>query len=212
MDTFLEIWMFNLAINAWNLYAIGNSWIEAQDSGGWRSIFLWLGAVITALSLSWNILAIEAAAANTYSYLDLATKLTIFHLGTYFLFCGLTFGIMVFQYRSWLNRNRSEIVENVVYTSYHPHLFTGSAVEANFTPAAEIKPHLGANRASTSSEKGKGWSFGDDDSAKILILIILVSVAVFGGVLVTYFGIKFFSERSEAYKALQTPIELRSLR
>jgi hypothetical protein len=187
MDAITLIWILNLAVNGWNIYAIGNSWIEARISGGFRRLTMWLGATLVAVSLSWNLLSFESYFAYAFNYLDLSTIQFIFFLGYPFLFAGLIFSI---TFASWSRHYQREI--NGQYTP--------TIHNASFYP---VFPS-GSEHTHATERNGFQLSLGDDDF-KFIVLAVIVSIALLGGVLITYFGIRYFAERSEANEAFQAP-------
>jgi hypothetical protein len=183
METITLLWMFILGINAWNIYAIGNSWVEARISGGWRSMAMWLGAAFTAASLSWNLLAIESYFAYAFEYLDLPTILFLYSLAYPLFFAGLGLGVFMTVFASWSRGYRRQIIEQ--------HALT--ALDIPFFPAAPAT----AQPTHPTHGDGFGLSF-DDDGLKFIVLVVIVSVALLGGVLLTIYGIRYFAEQSEA--------------
>ena len=47
---FLRVWIINLVVVSWNIYSIGNTWVEARHSGGWIRFVVWAGAFMTTIN------------------------------------------------------------------------------------------------------------------------------------------------------------------
>ena len=42
------LWILNFGISWWNAYAVGVTWVETKNMGGYQRFMAWMGAIMSA--------------------------------------------------------------------------------------------------------------------------------------------------------------------
>lgn len=178
------IWVFNLIIVAWNIYTIGNTWVEARHASGWMRFVVWAGAFMTAMGLTWNIIIVEAFIASIFEILNPAEIGALLNLGYIVVIPGILLGGYAVTFDSWARGYRARVITDLApagYNSFASMYNTYHAIEGipdAFGKVCEV-------------------FFDDEDGAKIGLVLLLVTIALLGGVIITAAGIWYFAARDE---------------
>ena len=216
------LWIFNLGICLWNIYAIGNTWVEARHAGGWMNFLVWSGAIVTALGLTWNIFVLEAMIAFSSGLINELEVQIMLQSGYILIIPGIIFGGYATRFDSWARAYRSRITselnrisgtavvaqnEGVDITSAggnvadHQYI-VGAAINvtARVTAnsfASSYNSYHGADNLGKATEAVFGIFTKDDDSIKIGLILFLLAVAFGMGFILTAIGIWYFAARDE---------------
>lgn len=101
---------FNLIIVSWNIYAIGNTWVEGRHSGGWMRFVVWAGAIMTAMGLTWNLVILEAFIASIYGWLTITEVELLLDLGCILVVPGILLGGYAVTFDSWARGYQTRII------------------------------------------------------------------------------------------------------
>ena len=147
-------------------------------------IVVWTGAAMTALGLTWNIIIVEAYIAGISGFLNAAEIEGLVNLGYVIVVPGILLGGYAITFDSWSYAYRKRIITDIapvgyntyasMYNTYHTVESLGDAVGKVFELFTD-----------------------DDDSAKVGLILIMVTLALFSGLLITAVGIWYFAARDE---------------
>jgi len=182
------LWALNFTISWFNAWSVGKTWTETKATGGAPHFMSWMGAIMAAVGFTWcytvvigygavsipitdeetgvsaPLLTMEEAAV----FFDLAYIIYIFPLiGTGMAIMTHSWGVF------WRRRSLSSGVTAGWNTYAQLH---------NFYHAVEHTPEAVGRVGDFFS----GAFSGDGDNAKGVLILVLVAVAVLGGVLTTY--------------------------
>jgi hypothetical protein len=182
------IWLFNLVISIFNLYAVGSSWVETKAVGGWVRIIAWAGAVMTAIGFTYTYLMVFAFGSyytHAFGFGEEELKLTM-EIG----FVVIVPGILVSGFLIWLDSWKRAFQEGgfvnygvAVYNTWAQYHNTMAAINGWGEAVGDISKAVG--NAMSESEDAKG--------ALVIFCIALVVAAVSLGILTTVIGIKKLS-------------------
>jgi len=222
MTVLIVLWIFNLGVCIWNIYAIGNTWVEARHAGGWMNFAVWSGAIVTALGLTWNILVLEAMVAFSSRLINEIEVQIMLQSGYILIIPGILFGGYAVTFDAWAQEyrsritselNRSSVADVVAQSEVFDVASTGGGV-ADHQDLVDAAINVTARAAAESFARsynsyhavdglGKAIEsvFGiftdDDDSIKIGLILLLLAVALGMGFILTAIGIWYFAARDE---------------
>jgi hypothetical protein len=177
MDLLLAVlvWLLNVALSAWNAYAVGKSWVEARAVGGWPRVMCWAGAVMSASGFSWCYLIFLALAAYQFDYLDREQLNVALNLGYLLLIPGILLAGLVITLDSWARAFRRGGFLNygiAIYNTYAQVHNTYRAITGFGDAFESVSDFFG----------GEGRS---DRKPSWLVVLLLVAVALAAGALTT---------------------------
>ncbi len=177
MDLLLAVlvWLLNVALSAWNAYAVGKSWAEARAVGGWPRVMCWAGAVMSASGFSWCYLILLALVAYQFDYLDQEQFNVALNLGYLLLIPGILLAGLVITLDSWARAFRRGGFLNygiAVYNTYAQIHNTYRAITGFGDAFGSVSDFFGGEGR---SDRKPAW----------LVVLLLVAVALAAGALTT---------------------------
>lgn len=197
------LWFVNLGISIFNAWGCGQSWTESKAIGGVPSFMNWMGAVMAAVGFTWCYSLVIGIAAATIPITDEETGITAPLLDAEGLqvFFDLAYIVIIFP---CLGSGLAIMTSS--WAAWWRHKSTGNTITAgwntfanlhNFYTAAEVIPDKWTNVSDYFSGGGGGSSDGDNTKGKLILL--LVAIAVLGGIMTTW-SIIAYSARSASLK------------
>lgn len=178
--------ILNFGISWWNAYAVGKSWIESKQLGGFTYFMSWCGAIMSAAGFTWVytvIIALILGAIGKLPYDGVKAIMELGYLVIILPVLGSGLAIWLQSVRTaWRQRN----LMNIGVAGYNTVAQIYNTYEAISTIPGFIKD--------------LGGFFSDDEDRKngaTLLVILAVLVALFGGALTTY-AIVSSTARNEA--------------
>jgi hypothetical protein len=176
---FVLLMVINLGISFWNARVCGQCWVEAKAVGGFIRLLVWCGAIQSAIGFSMIIIVLMALIGGPY----LPPEVTKLMLSLWYLMIivpalGTGFIITV---HSWIMAYRERSLANL-----------GAAGWNTFASAY--------NTYNAVSGIGQVWEnvtdglfSGDGDNKGAMLAILLVVIALCGGILITTMIIKHYA-------------------
>jgi len=178
--------VLNSLISFYNAWAAGRGWTEAKQVGGAARLINVSALVMAACGWSWVILTLETIVVVVTGYLEPVEAETMFNLGyLLIIFPVIGSGFALWAHSLLVAYKRRELGDVVVagwntYAQFH-----------NMSRAARHVPD-----ALNSVIKGLGKS---KSGRKALAIILLVIVAVGGGILITWSIAKWADENHRVF-------------
>jgi hypothetical protein len=168
------IWILNFAISWFNAWGVGKSWVEAKAVGGMPRFMSWMGATMAAVGFTWCYLVILAYVAQASGKFSNAQVAGMFSLGYLVIIVPLIGSGFAITAGSWAHfwRQRS----------------FGNGAIAGWNTFAQISNTFRAISAVPSALRLVGEGFkvkGGGKSKGALVLVLMVVLAVAGGVMTT---------------------------
>jgi len=198
------IFIINLFISIANAWGVGRTWDSTKAKGGLAHFMTWMGATMAACGFTWCYLVIigfvatqipwttgegaEAVTAPLLSGESLQAFYDLGYLAIIFPVLGSGLAITISSWRAFARRRT-----------------VGGGLVAGWNTFAQVHNVYHAVQALPGVFERLGGFFGGKSSsssgdAKNKIVLVLVAIAVLGGVLTTY-GIIQATRRSELLKA-----------
>ena len=176
---FALVWVLNFGISVWNAYAVGKVWIEARHAGGWHRFMCWMGAVMSASGFTWCYLSFLALTAHYFQWLTEEEVLAALNLGYVLLVPFVLFAGYAITLDSWGQAYRNGGLLNYgtaawnTYASLHNTYSAWRNLSGAFTSLGDFFK----SRRSARDDR--------DGPNSVVIVILLVGLALLGGVLTT---------------------------
>jgi hypothetical protein len=170
--------VINLGISIWNAKVCGESWVESKAIGGPIRLIIWCAAIQSAIGFSMIIMVIILFAGQSY----FPPEIIKFMSSLWYLVIiipALSTGFIIMIY-SWVAAFRDRSLTNM-----------GTAAWNTFAMAH--------NTYNAVSGIGDVWEnvtdilSGDGDNKLVMLAILLVIIALFGGALITSMIIKHYA-------------------
>ncbi len=179
--TVLFFLILNFGISWWNARVVGQSWAESKHYGGWTRFITWCGAIMAACGFTWCFTTILAMIAGSTGWLPMSYVRTVMELGYVIVIApilGSGLGIWIHSVTvAWRRRDFPSMAVAGWNTFAQIH---------NTYEAARVLPGILGNLREVFS-----GSDNDDVKAKALMaVVLLVSLAVAGGVLLTVYIVR----------------------
>ena len=174
----------NFAISWFNCYAVGGMWAESKALGGWPRLLAWCGAIQSAIGFSSVIGFALGAALHAFGYLPPSVAKAAVSLWYLLIIIPAIGTGLIITIESWIIAFRERSLLNM-----------GTAAYNTF---AQIHNMYGAIDGIGDALSGVGdlfFSDSDDDAPVLLLTIVLVGAALFGGIFLTYALIRKYSGR-----------------
>lgn len=176
------VYILNLAISAFNAWAVGKFWVETKAAGGMARLMAWCGAVMSASGFTWCYLVLVAKIGVQIPgkyHLPEPWAIGVFELGYLIIILSVIGSGLAITVQSWAHfwRERS----------------LASGAVAGWNTFADIYNIASAMRGvpDAVADLGKlfsGGSKAEDDDVKSLVVLVVVGLAllcVLGGILTT---------------------------
>jgi hypothetical protein len=177
---FALVWVINFGISIWNAYAVGKVWVDAKHEGGWHRFMCWMGAIMSACGFTWCYLSFLVLSAHYFQWITEEETKVALDLGYLLLLPFMLFAGYAITLDSWAQAYRRGGFLNYgaaawnTYASIHNTFSAWRNMSSAFTSLGNF------------FGKREGRSRNDDDGVKgIIIVVLLVALALVGGVLTT---------------------------
>jgi len=181
------VWILNFAISWFNARTVGMVWVETKQIGGWQRFMTWMGAIMSASGFTWCYLIVLLFGAyylqpgflkpGQAPYLTPDMVLGGLSLGYLIILPGILFsGMMIWidsLIQAWRRRDLPSIGVAAWNTFAQVHNTYGAYKGASGAWESVGKLFKGGN---SNDAKGKG----------VLLIVLLVILALLGGVLTTW--------------------------
>lgn len=177
-------WCLNFVISILNAWICGRSWNETRHERGWPHFMNWMGAIMSACGFTWcytllmafiaSVVQVEADDHTRHALLDAQYVQGMVELGYVVIILPILGSGLAITVESW---------------SYFWRRRTfGSGAVAGYNTAAQIHNMYSAASNLPGVFRHLGKLFGGDGKkdGRAILIIVLVAVAVLGGVLTTY--------------------------
>lgn len=189
--------LLNFGISWWNARAVGSAWAETKHTGGWARLVAWSGAVMSAAGFTWCYTLIMAIIAGTIThvpegktvaepYLSAEYVRALCELGYVFIIVPILGSGIIITLHSWREAFKRRTL--------------GSGAVAGWNTFAQIHNTWSAVSEMPGVIKHLTGVFDGDKDNKFRIILILAVLALFGGILSTFF-IARSAMQSAAYDA-----------
>jgi hypothetical protein len=177
---FALVWVLNFGIAAWNAYAVGKVWVEAEVEGGWHRFTCWMGAVLSACGFTWCYLTFLALTAAYFHWITEDQTLAVLNLGYILLIPFILFAGYAITLDSWAQAYRRGGLLNYGTAAWNTYASLHNTYSAwrNLGGAFTSLGNFFQRSRSRSRENGGG-------AGAIIIVVLLVLLALFGGVITT---------------------------
>lgn len=182
------VWILNFAISWWNARVVGVTWSETKEMGGWPRFMSWMASIMSASGFTWCYLIALLFGAYYAQFAILKPGpegvvpiLTLVHikggfaLGYLIIIPGILFsGLMIWVdsvVKAWRRRDLASMGTAAWNTFAQAHN-TYNAMRG----MPEVFESIGKLFSGKGSNKG----------APILLVIVLVVLALLGGILTTW--------------------------
>jgi len=176
---FALVWMINFGISIWNAYAVGKVWVDAKVEGGWHRFMCWMGAIMSATGFTWCYLSFLVLSAHYFQWITEQETVAALDLGYILLLPFMLFAGYAITLDSWAQAYRRGGFLNYgtaawnTYASIHNTYSAWRNMSGAFTSLGNFFDKRGSSRE-------------DNDGAKgIIVVVLLVALAIMGGVLTT---------------------------
>jgi hypothetical protein len=179
------LWIVNLVISILNAWGVGKTWAETKAVGGPSHFMSWMGAVMAAVGFTWCYMVPLGFVAATVPFTDEASGVSapLLSMDQLSVFFDLAYLVLIFPLvgsgmaimtHSWRVFAHDRSLRNGATAGWNTF-----AQIHNFYSAIEHVPLAMDN-------VGDFFSGSSDDDGKGRLILILVTVAVLGGILTTY--------------------------
>lgn len=194
----LILFFLNFVISAVNAWGCGYTWDSTKARGGMPHFMNWMGAVMSASGFTWCYLLILGTIgahipAQWFAgegevvagmLLDPATLQAFFDLGYAVIILPVVGSGLAITVASWREFARRRTVGNGLVAGWN----TGAQIHNTISAARHLPDVF--------ERLGGFFAKGDSDSSKGKLVIVLVVLAVCGGILTTY-GIILATRRNQ---------------
>jgi heme/copper-type cytochrome/quinol oxidase subunit 2 len=170
--------LLNLAISTFNSWSVGRGWAESRHVGGWARFMAWCGAIMAASGFTWSFTMLLAFGAEAMGKLPPAYVEGMTRLGYLVVILPIIGSGLAITVQSWAYFWRRRSFANGAVAGWNSF-----AQVYNIVSAMDAVPESLSFLADLFGGKSKGSS--DKDSAALRLMIMLVVLAVVGGILVT---------------------------
>jgi len=201
--------VLNLAISAFNAWAVGDSWHETKVVGGFPRFMAWMGAIMAAVGFSWVSLILIALAAGPAGFGKMPDKYVqaTFDLGYLAIIIPCIGSGLAITVDSWAYFWRKRTFGGGAVASYNTFADAYNMYSAlQYAPTAweHLADIFGGSSHSSSDDDDDGWTKW---------VIILAAIAILAGVMATVIIIKTVSanrvaERRHSLCRCEVPIVL----
>ena len=180
------VWAVNFGISWWNARCCGKAWVETKHIGGWQRFMNWMGAIMSASGFTWCYLFLLVLLAYHFqpSYLKpgqapIITGNTVsaaISLGYLILLPGFLFSGLMIWLDSLVNAWRQRDLPSIGRAAWNTYAQIHNTYSA----------YSGVSGAMSSLKKFFAGDSKDSKNGGGLIVILLVALALLGGVLTTW--------------------------
>jgi len=177
------LWILNFVISWFNAWGCGKTWNESKHVGGWPHFLNWMGAIMSASGFTWCYLIIIAAVGsvvqvggdgNTPPHALLSPDM-------FEAFCNLGYLVIVFPI---LGSGLAITVHS--WGVFWRRKTLGNGAVAGYNTFAQVYNMVSAFQHVPGAAKGVGKFFDGKDTKKETLVLLLVVLAVAGGILTTW--------------------------
>ena len=187
--------ILNFSISWWNAVVTGKTWLEAQLSGGYMKFMSWMGAIMSAAGFTWCYLLVLGMIAGALGWLEAGALEAFLYLGYLIIIPFILFAGYGITFDSWARTYRQRTLVNVGVSSYN----TFASAYNTYNAIRSVPEAFG--KVFDFFLGGKGRK--SKDQAQALLVILLLVVALGGGIMTTW-GIV------NRYKAADEPLPIRT--
>jgi hypothetical protein len=164
----------NFGLSWWNAMVCGRNWVEARAVGGWINYVVWSAAIQSAIGFSSVIAVLIVVVGSVTGFIDeRALRLAMNFWYLLIIFPALATGLMV-TIHSWQVAARERDLLSMGSAGYNTVAMAHNAYSA--------VDGIGAAFSGITSF----FETEDDDQASLFVLaLLIVAVAILGGVLLT---------------------------
>jgi hypothetical protein len=174
----LGICVLNFAISWWNAYVCGRAWVESRALGGFIRLVVWCAAMQSAIGFSMVLVVILGFAAGALGYLDAAAMKALFSLWYLGIIVPALGSGLIITIHSWIVAFRERSLLNMGTAAYN----TFAQAYNTYQAVSGIGEALG----SVTDFFSDALESDNDAKTKMAIgVILLVLIAVLGGILIT---------------------------
>lgn len=197
------LWIVNFVISWFNAWSVGKTWTETRAVGGSVHFMSWMGAIMAAVGFTWCYTVILGLGAATIPITDDETGISapLLNAEEVEVFFDLAYVIYIFPL----------IGSGMAITTHSWGVFwrrrsLGSGVTAGWNTYAQLHNFYHAMERLPQSWDNIGRFFGGKSSSgnsdnKGLAIVLLVAVAVLGGILTTAAIIKITARNTARARA-----------
>lgn len=178
--------ILNAVISFYNAWAAGRGWTEAKEVGGLTRVINVSAVIMAACGWSWVILTIETILVTVFGYLEPAEAEVMFNLGYLFIILPAIGSGFALWGHSLVIAYKRRNVGNIVVAGWNSYAQIHNVVSA--------ARHVPDALESVLKGLGKGKS-----GRKVLAIILLVIIALGGGILITWAIAKWADENHQVF-------------
>jgi hypothetical protein len=173
------VWVLNFGISVWNAYAVGKVWVEARVEGGWHRFMCWMGAIMSASGFTWCYLTFLALTASYFQWINEEQVMMTLNLGYVLLIPFTLFAGYAITLDSWVQAFRRGGFLNYGAAAWNTYATIHNTYSAyrNLGGAFNSLSEFFGNRKSSDRD--------GDGPNPVIIVILLVGLALVGGILTT---------------------------
>jgi hypothetical protein len=173
---FALVWVLNFGISIWNAYAVGKVWVDARHEGGWHRFMCWMGAIMSATGFTWCYLSFLVLTAHYFQWITEDQAKVALELGYVLLVPFVLFAGYAITLDSWAQAYRRGGLLNYGVAAWN----TYASIHNTYSAWRNMG---GAFTSLGNFFRGRGSR--DRDSSPVIVVLLLVALALFGGILTT---------------------------
>lgn len=196
------LWILNFVISWFNAWGCGKTWNETKHVGGWPHFLNWMGAVMAASGFTWCYMVILGVAGATIPFeQDNGTVAPLLSPDSLAAFASLGYLVIIGPI---LGSGLAITVHS--WGVFWRRKSLGNGAVAGYNTFAQIYNMYGAVQHVPSAFKEVSEFFGkdsEDGKGKGKIVLILVALAVLGGILTTWAIIRRTARSTAATRVIE---------
>lgn len=171
----------NLFISWLNAKTTGKMWLEAKAVGGFPRIMAWCGAIMSAIGFTYCYSIIISFALVSFNLIDVVVLQAVLSLSYLIIIVPCIGTGLIITMQSWIVAFRDRSLKNLGVAGWNTF-----ATGYNIYNAVDGIPHS----VSFLGDFFKDHDFDFDSDNKALWAIVIVAIAVLGGILTTRYIIE----------------------
>lgn len=177
------LWIVNFVISWFNAWSVGHTWKFSKTVGGFYHILIWMVAIMSAAGFTWCYSIVLAFAASMIPITDDATGVSHPILSSEDLQVYLDF-IYILIILPILGSGMA--ITAFSWAQFWKHRNFANGATAAWNTYAQIHNTVGAfQHVPRAFDNVSSFFDGKSNDAKGKLMILLVAIAIFGGVLTT---------------------------
>jgi hypothetical protein len=169
----IGVWILNFGISTFNAIGAGRVWSERPE--GWMKLVIWSVVIMAVAGFTWCYLIVIVLLAGATGFLDPIYVQGSLELGYILIIFPVLGAGLVMWIQSLVMAFRTRSIWNILIAGWNTFAMISNAWSA-FTTLPSALKNVGGLLKGGGDAKGKG----------LLVMILLVVLAIAGGIITTY--------------------------